>query len=64
MRIALVDDEPMELDILHDKDVFHMSNGCKIPISRRKSKDVQNAYMKFCFEQVRKEINSATDVAQ
>ena len=47
-----------------DKDVFHMSNGCQIPISRRKSKDVQNAYIKFCFEQMRKEINSATDVAQ
>lgn len=49
---------------IHDKDVFHMSNGCKIPISRRKSKDVQNSYIKFCFEQMRKEINSATYVAQ
>ncbi len=49
---------------IHDKDVFHMSNGCQIPISRRKSKDVQKAYIKFCFEQMRKEINSATDVAQ
>lgn len=42
---------------VHEKDIFHMSNGCTIPISRRKSKDVQNAYIKFCFEQMRKEIN-------
>lgn len=40
----------------HDKDIFIMSNGSQIPISRRKSKDVQNAYIKFCFEKMRKEI--------
>jgi len=39
-----------------DKDVFLMSDGSNIPISRRKSKDVQNAYIKFCFEKMRKEI--------
>lgn len=41
----------------HDKDIFLMSDGSKIPISRRKSKDVQNAYVKFCFEKIRKEIH-------
>lgn len=40
----------------HDKDIFLMSDGSHIPISRRKSKDVQNSYIKFCFEQMRKEV--------
>ena len=39
-----------------DKDIFLMSDGSHIPISRRKSKDVQNSYIKFCFEQMRKEV--------
>jgi len=39
-----------------DNDIFIMSNESKIPISRRKSKDVKNAYIKFCFEKMRKEI--------
>lgn len=39
-----------------DNDVFIMSNETKIPISRRKLKDVRNAYIKFSFEKMRKEI--------
>lgn len=39
-----------------DKDIFLMSDRSQIPISRRKSKDVQNSYIKFCFEQMRKEV--------
>lgn len=39
-----------------DKDIFIMSDRSQIPISRRKSKDVQNSYIKFCFEQMRKEV--------
>ena len=39
-----------------DNDIFIMSNETKIPISRRKLKDVRNAYIKYCFEKMRKEI--------
>ncbi|MCI9077912.1 MAG: hypothetical protein HFH68_03160 [Lachnospiraceae bacterium] len=33
-----------------------MSGASQIPINHRKSKDVQNSYIKFCSEQMRKEI--------
>ena len=35
-------------------DTFTMSDGSLIPISRRKAKDVKNAYSSFLFEQLRK----------
>lgn len=35
-------------------DTFIMSNGSYLPISRRKAKDVINAYSSFCFQQLRK----------
>lgn len=36
-------------------DTFTMSDGCNIPISRRKAKEVKDAYSSFLFEQLRKE---------
>ena len=35
-------------------DTFTMSNGSLIPISRRKAKEVTDAYSSFLFEQLRK----------
>lgn len=35
-------------------DTFTMSDGCLIPISRRKAKEVKEAYSSFLFEQLRK----------
>ncbi|MXP76779.1 response regulator [Lachnospiraceae bacterium WCA-9-b2] len=35
---------------------FEMSNGKKVYMSRRREKEVQKAYMEFCFEQTRREI--------
>ncbi len=40
----------------YNKETFLMSDGSRVPISRRKAKDVQDAYNKFRFEQLRKEI--------
>ena len=37
-------------------DSFRLSNGEMIPISRRKSREVQDAYAKFHFEKLRKEM--------
>lgn len=39
------------------REVFLMSDGSKVPISRRKAKDVQDIYTQFRFEQLRKEMN-------
>lgn len=39
-----------------NKDFFQMSNGKRVPISRRKAKDVQEAYTQFRFEQIRQEV--------
>ena len=35
-------------------DTFTMSDGSRIPISRRKAKEVTEAYSSFLFEQLRK----------
>lgn len=35
---------------------FEMSNGKKVYMSRRREKEVRNAYMDFCFEQTRREL--------
>ncbi len=40
----------------YNKETFLMSDGKRIPISRRKAKDVQDTYNKFRLEQLRKEI--------
>lgn len=37
---------------------FRMSNGKMLYMSRRREKEVQNAYMEFCFEQTRRGIGS------
>ena len=39
---------------VQNADTFIMSDGCRIPISRRKSKEVMDAYSSFLFEQLRK----------
>lgn len=39
-----------------NKEYFQMSNGKRVPISRRKAKDVQEAYTRFRFEQIRQEV--------
>lgn len=41
----------------YNKEVFLMNDGSKVPISRRKAKDVQDIYTKFRFDQLRKEMN-------
>lgn len=46
---------------LHEVDhkmagTFHMSDGTILPISRRKSKEVQDAYAAFCFAKMREEV--------
>lgn len=41
----------------YNKDVLIMSDGSRVPVSRRKAKEVGDAWVKFCFEQMRKEIN-------
>lgn len=38
-------------------DSFTMSDGTVLPISRRKSKDIQSAYTKFRFQQMRSEVS-------
>ncbi len=40
----------------YNKEFFQMSNGNRVPISRRKAKDVQDAYTRFRFEQIRQEV--------
>lgn len=40
-----------------EKNIFNMSNGSVIPISRRKLKNVQDLYIKFNFQQIRKKFN-------
>lgn len=37
-------------------DSFHLSDGSSVPISRRRSKDVQAAYTKFRFHKMRSEV--------
>lgn len=39
-----------------DKDVFVMSNGSKVPVSRRKVKETENAYAEFMFRKLREEM--------
>ena len=39
-----------------DEDALTMSTGITLPISRRKSKDVQAAYIKFRFQKLRSEV--------
>lgn len=39
-----------------DEDTLTMSTGITLPISRRKSKDVQAAYIKFRFQKLRSEV--------
>ena len=39
---------------VQNTDTFTMSDGSRIPISRRKAKEVTNAYTSFLFEQLRK----------
>ena len=39
-----------------DKDVFVMSNGSKVPVSRRKAKETENAYTEFMFRKLREEM--------
>lgn len=41
----------------YNKEIFLMNDGSKVPISRRKAKDVQDSYTKFRFDQLRKEMN-------
>ncbi len=44
-------------EVLHiDEDSLTLSTGITLPISRRKSKDVQSAYIKFRFQQLRSEV--------
>ena len=40
--------------LIQKDDTFIMSNGSYLPISRRKAKDVINAYSSFRFQQLRK----------
>lgn len=40
----------------YHKDYFVMSNQKRVPVSRRKSKHVQDAYARFRFEQIRQEV--------
>lgn len=40
----------------HKKDMFVMKNGGMVPISRRKAKEVGDAYTKFLFERMRSEV--------
>ena len=42
--------------IMMTEDGFTMSNGQVVPISRRKSKDIQSAYTKFRFQKLRSEL--------
>jgi hypothetical protein len=37
-------------------DSFTMSDGTVLPISRRKNKDIQSAYIKFRFQKLRAEV--------
>ena len=37
-----------------EKHIFHMSDGSSVSISRRKAKEVSDAYAAFRFEQLRK----------
>lgn len=39
---------------VQNADIFTMSDGSRIPISRRKAKEVMDAYSSFLFEQLRK----------
>lgn len=39
-----------------DNDVFIMSNGARVPISRRKEKEIEDTYSDFLFENVREEL--------
>lgn len=39
-----------------DGNFFEMSNGKKLYMSRRREKEVRNAYIEFCFKQTRREI--------
>lgn len=39
-------------------DSFTMSDGMVLPISRRKSKDIQSAYIKFRFQKMRSEVKA------
>lgn len=41
--------------VSRDGDTFRMTDGSLVPISRRKSKDVVEAYSSFLFEKIRKE---------
>ncbi len=40
----------------HRENLFEMSSGETVYLSRRKKKDVQGAYVDFCFERMRKEM--------
>lgn len=40
----------------HDNDIFFLKNGSKVPISRRKSKEIEEIYTDFMFEKMRGEI--------
>lgn len=42
--------------ISQDGDVFVMSNGDRVPISRRKIKEISDIYAEFLFEKMRKEM--------
>ena len=42
-----------------DEDSLTLSNGMTLPISRRKSKDVQAAYIKFRFQKFRSEVDAS-----
>lgn len=41
---------------LFDKDIFIMSNGSKVPVSRRKAKETESAYTEFMFRKLREEM--------
>jgi hypothetical protein len=38
------------------EDSFTMSDGTVIPISRRRNKEIQSTYIKFCFQKLRSEV--------
>lgn len=40
----------------YDKNIFVMSDGSTVPVSRRREKTVRDAYADFCFERIRKEM--------
>ncbi|MFA5658480.1 MAG: LytTR family DNA-binding domain-containing protein [Oscillospiraceae bacterium] len=40
-----------------DKDVFLMSNGSRVPISRRRAKEISDTYTNFLFNRMREEMN-------